>query len=88
MSQQQRPFGQINNLQILGYNFGISIEVVTMSTYTLLAMPIYCIALGVNPAWIGVAFLIPRIWDAITDPMVGCLSDNTKAAGGAEGRLC
>jgi glycoside/pentoside/hexuronide:cation symporter, GPH family len=53
-----------------------------MSTYTLLAMPIYCIALGVNPAWIGIAFLIPRFWDAISDPMVGYFSDNMKSRWG------
>ncbi|MDD3154404.1 MAG: MFS transporter [Victivallaceae bacterium] len=45
---------------------------------TFLALPIYSIALGVNPAWIGIALGIPRLWDAVSDPLVGNLSDNTR----------
>jgi len=42
-----------------------------------LALPIYNIALGVNPVLIGYALGIPRLWDAITDPFMGNISDNT-----------
>lgn len=40
------------------------------------AYPVYNILLGVNAAWIGVALMIPRIWDSITDPLMGKISDN------------
>ena len=49
---------------------------------TVLALPIYSIALGVNPAWIGIALGIPRIWDAVSDPLMGNISDNTRSRWG------
>ena len=41
-----------------------------------LAYPVYGMILGVSPALIGIALLIPRIWDAFTDPVMGLISDN------------
>jgi len=38
--------------------------------------------LMISPVAMGVIFGISRIWDAVTDPMVGFLSDRTKLAGG------
>ncbi|MGE4490613.1 MAG: MFS transporter [Kiritimatiellales bacterium] len=42
-----------------------------------LAMPIYSIALGVSPGLVGLAVALPRLTDAITDPVMGNISDNT-----------
>lgn len=35
-------------------------------------------ALNISPVWAGTALLIPRLWDAITDPLMGALSDRTR----------
>ena len=35
-------------------------------------------ALAISPIWAGTALLIPRLWDAITDPFMGALSDRTR----------
>ncbi|MDQ8180254.1 MFS transporter [Pelagicoccus sp. SDUM812005] len=35
----------------------------------------YVVMLGVSPAWIGTILAFIRIWDAITDPLVGRISD-------------
>jgi len=43
-----------------------------------LAMPIFNIALGLDAALVGIAIGIPRFWDAITDPLMGNISDNTR----------
>lgn len=43
---------------------------------SVLAYPVYNMMLGVNAAWIGAALMIPRLWDAITDPVMGRISDN------------
>ena len=40
------------------------------------AFPIYNIALGVSPTLLGVAMLVPRLWDAVIDPVMGSISDN------------
>src|SRR3989339_189368 len=47
-----------------------------------LAYPIYVIGLGVSPVFLGWAMGIPRIWDAITDPVMGHISDNTRSRWG------
>jgi GPH family glycoside/pentoside/hexuronide:cation symporter len=35
-------------------------------------------ALNISPMWAGIALLIPRLWDVITDPIMGAISDRTK----------
>ncbi len=37
------------------------------------------LVVGINPFWIGAVMLIARIWDAITDPIMGNISDRTKS---------
>ena len=39
-----------------------------------LAMPIYNITLGVSPELLGWALAIPRVFDAVIDPLIGNLS--------------
>jgi len=36
----------------------------------------YVMILGLNPAWVGMALFIPRMWDAISDPLMGKISDD------------
>jgi len=43
---------------------------------SVLAYPVYNMMLGVSTAWIGIALMIPRIWDGLIDPIVGRFSDN------------
>lgn len=33
---------------------------------------------GINPAWAGAIFTVSKIWDAVTDPLMGAISDRTK----------
>lgn len=48
----------------------------------ILALPIYNIEMGIDPVWVGVALMIPRLFDAITDPLMGNISDNTRTKWG------
>ena len=48
----------------------------------LLAMPIFSLGLGVKATWIGIALALPRVWDAIADPLMGHISDNTRSRWG------
>lgn len=41
-----------------------------------LALPFYQMTLHMNPSLLGTVLAIPRLWDAITDPVTGYLSDN------------
>ncbi|MEM9064801.1 MAG: MFS transporter [Planctomycetota bacterium] len=44
-----------------------------------LAWPVLGMLLGLDGWLIGVCLLIPRLWDAITDPLMGKISDNTRS---------
>lgn len=37
------------------------------------------LTVGINPFWISAIMLIARIWDSITDPIMGYISDHTKS---------
>jgi GPH family glycoside/pentoside/hexuronide:cation symporter len=47
-----------------------------------LANPIFNLALGMNPVHIGIVLAIARLWDAVSDPLVGNWSDNTRTRWG------
>ena len=40
------------------------------------------ITVGIHPYWIGVVVLVARLWDAITDPLMGHISDRTQSKWG------
>lgn len=44
-----------------------------------LGMAFYGMIVGVPTAILGAALMIPRIWDAFTDPLMGHISDNFKS---------
>lgn len=35
--------------------------------------------IGISPIWAGAIFTLSKIWDAITDPLMGAISDRTKS---------
>ncbi|MCR3906953.1 MAG: MFS transporter [Tenericutes bacterium] len=37
------------------------------------------LTVGISPYWIGIVILVARVWDAITDPLMGHISDRTKS---------
>lgn len=40
------------------------------------------IGLGISAFWLGIIMIIPRLWDAVSDPLMGHLSDNTRSRWG------
>jgi GPH family glycoside/pentoside/hexuronide:cation symporter len=40
------------------------------------------VGLGVSAVLVGVAQMVPRLWDAITDPLMGHITDNTRTPWG------
>lgn len=34
--------------------------------------------IGLNPAWAGTVLMLSKIWDAVSDPLMGVISDNTR----------
>ena len=44
------------------------------------------ISMGLSAFWLGVIMIIPRLWDAFTDPMMGHVSDNARTRWGRRRR--
>lgn len=59
------------SLGLVGFSFGYS-------GVNALAYPIYNMTLGVSPTLIGLVLAISRLWDAVTDPIMGSISDNSR----------
>jgi GPH family glycoside/pentoside/hexuronide:cation symporter len=64
------------------YGLGGLTDFLYPNTVNALAIPIYSIALGMDPLLLGVAMAVPRIVGAISDPLAGTLSDNTRTRWG------
>lgn len=43
------------------------------------AIPVYQMTLHIDPKVLAIALVIPRFWDAFTDPLMGLISDNTQS---------
>jgi GPH family glycoside/pentoside/hexuronide:cation symporter len=43
-----------------------------------LALPIFNVEFGFSPILIGIVLGITRVWDSVTDPLMGSISDNTR----------
>lgn len=66
----------------LAFGAGSIVDNLTGNSIHQLANPIYNIALGVNPAVIGMVLAVGRLFDAITDPIIGNFSDNFRSRWG------
>ena len=64
--------------QKVGYAMGAMATNVAINSVANLTGLIYNVGLGLSPVLTGVAQGIPRLWDAISDPLIGNLSDNTR----------
>ena len=66
----------------IGWGVGGLADNFIMNTLGVLVMPIYNIALGMDPVKLGIALFIPRFIDAVIDPLMGNLTDNTRTRWG------
>lgn len=62
---------------ICGYSLGEGANSLVMNSISTFAMIYYTQALGLNPIYAGLAMSIAVLWDAITDPVMGFITDNT-----------
>jgi GPH family glycoside/pentoside/hexuronide:cation symporter len=66
----------------LGYaSGGIAVNLMANAVGSLVAM-VLNIALGMNPALVGLLVAAPRFFDAIADPLLGAISDNFRSRWG------
>lgn len=66
----------------IGWGIGGFLENMVGNSIGVMALPIFNIALGINPILLGWAMSLPRLLDALVDPWLGSLSDNTRSRWG------
>ncbi|MGE4490568.1 MAG: MFS transporter [Kiritimatiellales bacterium] len=69
----------ISTLRIFGYALGEGASSITMNGMGNFAMLFYTQILGISAAYAGIAMSITLFWDAVTDPVMGHISDNTRS---------
>ncbi|MCE7967294.1 MAG: MFS transporter [Leptolyngbya sp. PLA3] len=65
-------------IQMLAYGLGGFVPIALFNSVGQLSGLIVNVGLGVSAILVGVAQMVPRLWDAITDPIMGHISDNTR----------
>lgn len=68
--------------QLAAYGSGGIIPIALFNIAGILVGLMGNISLGLNAFWLGVILIIPRLWDAVSDPLIGHLSDNTRTRWG------
>jgi GPH family glycoside/pentoside/hexuronide:cation symporter len=74
--------GHISLSQLVAYSAGGIIPVALFNIAGQLVGLMGNISLGLSAFWLGLIMIIPRLWDAFSDPIVGHLSDNTRSRWG------
>ncbi|MBC2605463.1 MFS transporter [Pelagicoccus albus] len=64
--------------QKIGYGLGSFLDMWGQWLYNSLAFQVFNIFLHINPGLVSTVLMINRLWDAVTDPVCGWLSDNTR----------
>ena len=68
--------------QLIAYGMGGLIPVALFNIAGQLMGLLGNISLGLSAFWLGTIMIIPRLWDALSDPIIGHLSDNTRTRWG------
>lgn len=68
--------------QLIAYGMGGMIPIALFNIAGQLMGLLGNISLGLSAFWLGVIMIIPRLWDAVSDPIAGHLSDNTRTRWG------
>lgn len=77
-----RPEDRVQFSRKVGYGFGMTAYAMMIQSLNQMANLVFNVSLGVNPVFIGWIMGGSRIWDAITDPVMGNLTDNTRSRWG------
>lgn len=66
----------------LGYGLGDMASNFFFQTFILYLLFFYTDVFGLPAAAVGLMFLVTRVWDAVSDPMMGVIADRTKTRWG------
>jgi len=64
---------------MIGYATGDIANSLIMNSFSAFIMLFYTKALGISPVWAGIIMASSTFWDAISDPVMGYITDNTRS---------
>ena len=67
---------------MLTYSLGECANSLVMNGIFGFAMLFYTKSLGLDPTWAGLAMSLSVFWEAVTEPVMGHISDNTRSSWG------
>jgi GPH family glycoside/pentoside/hexuronide:cation symporter len=73
---------KIHFSQLAAYGAGGIIPIALFNVAGILVGLMGNISLGLSAFWLGAILIIPRLWDALSDPIIGHISDNTRTRWG------
>jgi GPH family glycoside/pentoside/hexuronide:cation symporter len=76
------PSQRVPLFEKIGYSLGDSAANFVFLTMVIFQQGFYTDVMGLPPAEAAMAILIPRLWDAFFDPIIGTASDRTKTRWG------
>ncbi len=68
--------------QKLAFGLGMAVPIAFVNSVAQLTNLIFNLEMKISVVWIGVALMLPRLWDAVTDPLAGFVSDNARTRWG------
>ncbi|MFZ4462535.1 MAG: MFS transporter [Bacteroidales bacterium] len=77
-----KPEDRIHFSQLAAYGAGGIINIALFNITGILIGLMGNISLGLSAFWLGAIMIVPRLWDALSDPIIGHLSDNTRTRWG------
>lgn len=75
----QNKLRTCSTVDMIGYSMGDIANSLVLCSLAAFAMLFYTKALGLNPVWAGIIMASSTCWDAISDPIMGHISDNTRS---------
>ncbi len=81
-NQVTREEDKIRFSQLAAYGAGGIIPIALFNVAGILVGLMGNISLGLSAFWLGAILIVPRLWDALSDPVIGHLSDNTRTRWG------
>jgi GPH family glycoside/pentoside/hexuronide:cation symporter len=76
------PEARVPWSQLIAYGMGGVIPIALFNIAGQLMGLLGNISLGLSAFWLGTIMIVPRLWDAVSDPLMGHISDNTRTRWG------
>lgn len=82
MTEKIQDSTSLSRFELLSYSLPSAPTSMLMMMVIVYLAPFYAAEMGMELAAIGGIFALARIWDAVSDPIVGNLSDKTRTSFG------